>query len=226
MPTTGLNPYNLNKLLGGPARVLWAASTVARPTKLTDVIATDDGIYAPKTGWNDFGATTGPFNYGRQIDEAGYTIEQDTGEVIKEVTQTMRTAQVQIGEIKQAHLQILEEGSTASVSSGAHQSAESQVKFGSIFQLSRYRLAFIGRRAKGIGSDVTETANSSNVRGAFVGAFLYLVSIQAEQSQVTLGKGSLATVPITFESFPESSLTQGQEYGLWTEESAGTISPT
>lgn len=226
MPTTGLNPYNLNKLLGGAARVLYAPNTVSIPTKLTDVINTNTTTYAPKTGWIDFGATAGAFAYNRAIAESGYNIEQDTSDVIEEITAVDRTVTVPVAEIKQSLLAIIEEGTTGSTSAGANQSAESLVKFGMITSLTRYRIAFIARRAKGIGSDVTQSDAGTTVRGAFVAGFLYNVALAADTSSASIAKGSLVSLPVSFRAYPESSLSQGQEYGVWVEETSGTISPT
>lgn len=222
---TGLNPYDLTKLLTGGARVLYAPTTVAKPAKLTDVIVTDAGSdqYLPATGWIDFGATTGGAAYSRSIEETGYKIDQDTSDVISEVTGVVRGFAGTFNQVQPELLKIFEQAAAiTTVAAGAHSSQEKQVKFGTIQTLDRYRIAVIGRKAKGIGADVTQS--NGTVRGAFVMAVLYSCAISGDQAQVEMAPGSMAGLPLGFQGYPESGVAQGQEYGFWTEEQSGTIS--
>lgn len=224
MAVTGLNPYDLSKLLSGPCRVLRGdPSSLSIPADLLDIMAVEKAdSYAAARGWTDFGATTEGTAYGRQIETSGYEIENTSGSVAESVTDVVRQVSVTMGEIEENALQILEQAPAVDdVAGNADRRPEKHVKFGSIDSLSRYRIAFLGRRPVGVGADVIE--QDGTVRGAFVCGVLYTSSITADQAAIQLAKGQLASAPLTFKAFPEDGEEQGEETGLWIVEEPGEI---
>ncbi len=224
MAVTGLNPYDLSKLLAGPCRVLRALPGATDiPENLLDIIAVEKvDSYLAATGWTDFGATTEGTAYGRAIETSGYEIENTTGTVAESVTDVVRTVAVTMGEIDGEALRIFEQASKVTMVEGTPDSRpEEHVKFGSIESLERQRIAFIGRRPVGVGADVIE--QDGTVRGALVCGVLYTCSITGDQSAINLAKGQLSSAPLTFKAFPEDGQSQGEETGDWIAEVPGEI---
>lgn len=221
---TGVRPYDIDNLLGGGARVLVSDDDVALPsvpTKLTDVLAVKSP-YAPAAPWLDFGATKEGSQYSREISTQGYEIEQASGAVIEEVDEVVRQLSVSMAEVTPDHWRILEEAAsidTNAAVSGAT-NAEELVKFGNINDLTRRRVVLVGMRSKQSGA-VIESATVT--RGRLVGLCLYSVAIAADTSEVTVKKGELTDMPITFKAFPISGQPSGQETGFWLSEGAGDI---
>jgi hypothetical protein len=221
----GVLPFNLEELLGGAVRVLWAPITEDVPANILDI---HDMVspYAPNGDWADFGAAASGSSYGRGISSEGYEIQQSSTAVIEEITGTARRFTTNIAEITPEHLAMIEEGGTVeTITASALKSAQKKVPFGNIDSLTRRRIAFVGRRAKGIGADVTEPA-SGPVRGAFVCGVLYACALSADEASITFEKGNLASADITFTAFPISGQDPGEEVGCWLEEQSGTIAAT
>lgn len=217
----GINPYDLSNLLKGPCRVLYAPTSVAIPTSIAKIIEPEKE-YKPKTGWLDFGATTQGSAYSRQFSTAGYTIEQTTGNVDEDVTDAVRSVQASFAELTPEFLQIMENAAEVeTVAKAEGQSAEKQVKFGTVQTLEAYRIALIAQRPKGLGADVTE--KDEVVRGAFAALVLYRAKITGDQTAIQLARGQLGSAQLTFQGYPESGQSQGEEHGLWIVEQSGTI---
>jgi hypothetical protein len=223
-PVTGTLPYDLDHLLGGAARVLVSddeASLPAVPDSIVDVIDMESP-YTPKTGWVDVGATTEGSTYSKDMDSDGYEIQQVSGFVFEEITEITRTVEITMGEIRPELVRIVENsGAAATVAAAAGASAQKSLAFGSFSQLDLRRVALVGQRNKKSGL-VTES-DATTERGRFVMVVLYSVALAAEASEFTIEKGELAALPVTLTAFPESGQSQGEEYGLWLFEDAGTI---
>lgn len=225
MAVTGLLPYDINNLLAGAARVLIgdAAAPPAVPAKINDVISIkSSGTYLPTTGWIDIGATADASAYSRDLAVEEYRIEQSTGPVLQDVTETNRAIRVQMAELKPEHLQIIENApaiTTITAVAGTN-TAQKAVKFGTIIDLVGRRVAFVGKRAQQSGV-VNEGAGVT--RGRFVVVVLYNCLISADTAEISVGKGNLAQAPVTFRAYPEGTQPSGQEYGVWFDEQAGAI---
>lgn len=289
MPTLGAFPYDLNHLLGGATRVLYAPITADVPDGPSDIfqqtypynpiggayVAADvasgagsftvnDGSSLPASGslytilqgsgsdditftrsgntitvtgssltedlpegtfvhtangWRDFGATREAFNYGRNVAAQGQQIQQVSADVLEEVTDVQRTAAVSIAEIRPELLAIIEEGSISTAESETYD----VVSFGTIHELTQYRIAFVARRNKQSGI-VTETSTSKS-RGRFVVGLGFRTQLSADNVQMGMAKGELASATVTFRFFPETSgvQTEGTEFGQWFIERERTI---
>lgn len=220
----GLNPYTLQNLLGGAARVLYAPIDEAVPDNLADIFDQVGPDYAPNGDWEDFGATVEGTSYEREIESEGYEIEQTSASVFEEITGTNRSVTVPLGEFTPAAIALLEEGAADSEVAGTGYGAQDLVRFGSIEDLTPYRVAIVGRRAKASGAVVTETA-SGLTRGGFVAVVFNRMTIAADSSEVELAKGSLSSIPVTLTALPEPGQATGEEHGTWfIEEAPATIS--
>lgn len=217
-------PYTKANLLGGKVRIVYAPLSQAIPDGLEDVFD-PTSPYDINASWVNFGATQGGLGYSRSIAEEGQQIEQETGNVTTEITDVARSVSANLAEITPAILSLVETGDVGNVDTIAGASgkaAQKAVKFGSIESATSYRIGFIAQRQKGIGADVTEPGGL--VRGAFVGWFGYECKIAAGDTALELAKGSLATAPVTFVTYPKASEAEGEEHGTWlTEDGAQTI---
>jgi hypothetical protein len=104
---TGAFPYDIDHLLGGAVRVLYAPTSVAIPTGINSVI---DMVspYAAKTGWLEFGATKEAFSYSRAFEVQGYEIQQLAGNVLEEISSITRQVTLSAAEIRKEVLAIME----------------------------------------------------------------------------------------------------------------------
>ena len=100
---TGAFQYDIDHLLGGRARVLFAPTTEPLPGDISDLVDMTSP-YAVNGSWEDLGATRDAASYSRSIGTEGYEIQQATGLVLEEITEVSRQLQVSIAEIKPEHL--------------------------------------------------------------------------------------------------------------------------
>lgn len=218
-------PYDIENLLGGAVRILYAPTSVAVPDNIADVIDMESP-YAAQTGWIDLGATKESFSYSRGFDVEGWEIQQLAGNVIEEVTDLSRSITVSYADMSPENLQIIENApSILPIVAAAGKSAQDKIAFGSFSSFTRYRFAFIARRPKQAGI-VIESAGAvpaSGQRGRFFMGVGYSCQIAADEVEFEQAKGELTAAGVTFTLFPESGETSGQEYGAWFDEHAGTI---
>lgn len=215
-------PVDLTKVLAGPARILWALSTVARPTKLDDIISLTTP-YAPKTGWNDFGATTDSTSAERDMDSEGFEIEQRSSAVMERITSVERQLTVPLAQITPEATQIVEVSpSVQSIAAGAAASgtpAQSRVPFGSIGSLPRYRFAVIAERPPELSASA-----ETGARGQLVGLVYYAASVAAEGSEIELSREDLAGREVTFRAYDDPAVTAaGEQAGCWLFETGASV---
>lgn len=221
-----LFPGAEKNLVTGPVRVLRAPTTVALPTRISDVIDVVDP-YNPKVGWIDFGLTTDETEYERDMDSEEYEVEQRTGAVLEKITGVTRTLTVPVAEITPEHMKLIEEGSAITTLAAAiNKAAEKVTDVGSIETLTRNRVAFIAMRDPGLLATadlVTEPGGKT--RGSFIGYLGYQAALAAEGSSMAIGKGDLVGRGVTFRFFPEPTITDPKiAIGRYAFEQAGTIS--
>lgn len=215
-------PYDINNLVGGAVRIVYApADTAAVPADITDIAAMV-APYALEPDYDEFGATSEGFEITRGFDTEGWEIEQETGAVIEDVTETTRSLTIPIAELHPATLKIIEEQSgTTAIAAAAGKGAQTKVSFGAIQDPTRYRIAFIARRKKASGI-VTEPGGSK--RGRFFAGVAYQAQIAADDVSYEFAKGSLTAVGLTMTLFPDGTIAAGQDkYGAWLDEAAGII---
>jgi hypothetical protein len=221
---TGLTPYDLSKLLAGPCRALWADVTTSLiPANLSEIFAVEKvDAYAPAADYTDFGALVEGAAYNRSIETSGYEIENTTGTVAETVTDVVRSVSLNRGELTAETLQEFEQAPEIDAVAGSStRRPERHVKFGSIESLGRKRIVFVARRPVGVGADVIE--QDGHVRGAFVAGVLYNAGVLGDSGAISVAKGQLTSAPMGFKAFPEGGQPQGQEVGLWIEETPGEI---
>jgi hypothetical protein len=218
----GAFPYDIENLLGGRVRILYALPAEPVPASINDVILMESP-YTAQTGWTDLGATRDSFTYTRGFDVEGWEIQQVPGNVIEEVTEITRTIEVSFADLRPEHLAMIE-GQTAApgnVTAVAGASAQKVVKFGSFSSLERRRFAFIAQRPLAAG--IVVESGPAIERGRFFMGVAYQAQLSADEAELEQDKGALTAAGVTFTMFPDTDEVQGDEYGAWFDETAGTI---
>jgi len=218
---TGAFPYDIDNLLGGAVRVLFAPVTAPLPDDIADVIdmATP---YAAKSPWKDFGATKEAFTYTRGFDTEGLEIQQVPGAILEDITDLSRTITVSVAELRPELLAMIEQGTVGTdVAATTASGAQSIVRFGAFNSITQYRIAWVSRRHQGSG---TVAESGSVTRGRFFMGVGYRCQITADEIEYEGAKGELLGLSLSFKLFPEPGQVFGQEYGLWASEQpkAGT----
>lgn len=216
-------PYEINNLLVGAVRILYAPTSVALPTDIDSVIDMESP-YNAKTGWLELGATKESFTYTRGFDTEGLEIQQSSGVLFEEITDLSRQIEVSAAEFSPEIVKIIEgaETAVATVAAAAGKSAQKKVHIGAFSTLSRFRFAFLARRNQASGI-VTES-DTVTTRGRFVMGVLYSASMAADDASMEFAKGELTAAGVTFSAFPDSSVAvAANNYGAWYFEDAGAI---
>jgi hypothetical protein len=217
---TGPFPYDIDNLLGGAVRVLYAPITQALPADISDVIAMTTP-YAAQTGWVDFGATKESFTYTRGFDTEGFEIQQVPGAILEDITDLSRTISVSVAELRPELLAVIEQGTIeADVAAAGGAGAQDIVKFGAFNSVTQYRIAWVSRRHQGSGTVQESAGPPPVVRGRFFMGVGYRCQITADEIEFEGAKGELTGLGLSFKLFPEPGQTYGEEYGLWASEQA------
>lgn len=217
-------PYDINSIAQGPARVVFAPTSVAVPTKLSSVFL-QKAPYTLATGWFDAGATTGPTVIGRSFATAGLSIEQDSTTILDEISDVSRTVTIPIGELTSDMLDIMEQsGGVTTVAAGTGVDlGQTKVPFGTIVDLGTYRVAVIYRFRKSQGIVVEPTTLLERGRNAmYVG---YVAKLTADNVQMSIGKNAIVGGSLAFKLESDPTVTaEGTEQGFWVyETAAGTL---
>lgn len=217
-----LLPYNLAGLFNGPIRVVYTPVATTLPTKIQDIV----GMVSPyvlDSDWDDFGAAKSAPSYSRGLAKEGATIQQESGQILEEVSDVPRQIKLSVAELTPENLMILENASEIeTIAAAANTGAQKSVGLSSIIELTEYRMAFIGSRKK---KSVLVTEPGGATRGGLLALVANRVSAAAETSTIEFDRGNLAEAVITFDLHPEPGETE-EVYGRWLTETAGTIAAT
>jgi hypothetical protein len=214
---TGAFPYDIDNLLGGAVRVLYAPVSADLPASIDEVIDMQTP-YTPVSPWVDFGATKESFTYNRGFDTSGFEIQQVPGAILEDITDLTRTITVSVAELRPELLKIIEQGTAGTdVAAATGQGAQKIIKFGAFNAVTQYRIAWVSRRHQGSG---TVDEGGGVIRGRFFMGVGYRCQISADEVSFEGAKGELVGLGLTFKLFPESGETYGEEYGLWASEDA------
>lgn len=223
----GFYKYDLTDLVGSAPRVLIAPSSWTLPVasgaptvQLGDVIDVVGPNYNPKTSWVDLGGARAGSGaeYERGLEEEEWNLEQVDGAVATDITDVPRTITANISQYSVDNVRDLIENAPAerSISGAVGRSQQKAVDFGNFSSLERWRVCVIGQGRQGVGADITEAANGSNVRGPFKAIMLFSATLSAQAANVTWEKGQPAVSAVQFRAFPEDTVTDSdRDRGTW-----------
>lgn len=231
--TGGRTPWDQANAATGPARVLWAPTTVAVPTAPVDVIqqvADASGEYPAKTGWIDFGLAADAPSYSTSRDTGGLEYQQPAQELFKIVQSLERQFTAQIAEIDQENLKIIENtsltaavaASAASAAIGVKSAAHTKIFTGLYTDLTQVRIAMISYRPVGA-AVVTEPGPPVVTRPPAIMRVIPLCVLSGDSSDFEFSRGDATNVSVTFDVVPDPSAGAGKEHGFWALETPGSI---
>ena len=132
----------------GAARLLYADTTVAAPTQISDIIYLASGAgydqYDPKTGWVDLGATKTGIQISVNNTEETFDVDQIYGDIDSLPTNWEVSVGTQLAEFTPEKLQICWEGSEITTAN-----SEQSISFGAPTSYTRRRLAVLFQRPNG-----------------------------------------------------------------------------
>jgi hypothetical protein len=221
------HPYDLKDLLSGSPRVVVAPITVDVPEDPTDILQTI-APYTLKPGWRNIGAAKESTTLSTDEESEELRIQNETGAVIEEITETNRTLEISIASLNVANLQLIEETSQAEIiaasAAGAPDATKkrswTRVPVGSYQDHAPMRIAFIARRSRQVAT-VTEPGGAT--RGPWVMYAGFRATLAAEERSMEMEQGELTHVPVTLRFFPEPDRPEGEEYADWLIEDPGVI---
>jgi hypothetical protein len=142
MPDFYPTAINDDTFIRGPARLMWAGTTIAFPTTIGDII--NLSTFAAQTGWNDLGATKTGITITHNNTEEEFDVDQILGIIdVRPVTyeQGVNTA---LAEASLARMQVAWQAGTITTSGG-----EEQMGVGEPTVYVKRRLAVLHQKADG-----------------------------------------------------------------------------
>lgn len=208
-----LRPYNSKNLVVGAWRVLLAPDTEPVPADLSEVVSLDSP-YSAQGSWFDVGAAKSSSTYTRGMDSEGIEIQQETGTIFDEITNTSRSFGLSIAEFTPELVQIVENSPDPE-----DVGAMDRLPLTSIVDLEKYRLCAVGVRKKASGV-VTESGGRQ--RGRLLAVVLNQVTVAADDVDAEFEKGSLGEMQVTFVAYPDPDVdAEDGDWGAWYFEEGG-----
>lgn len=210
-----LRPYNSANLVVGAWRCLLAPISEPVPEDLSDIVSLSTP-YAGQGTWFDAGASKSASSYTRGIDSEGIEIQQETGTIFDEITDTNRSFQLSIAEFTPELVQIIENSPDPE-----DVGSMKKLPLTSITDLEIYRLAAIGVRKKQSG--VVNESGGVN-RGRLIGVVLNRVTLTADDTDAEFEKGALTEMQVGFTAYPDPDVdAEDGDWGGWFFEEPGTV---
>lgn len=223
----GRTPWDEAGALAGPARVLYAPTSVAVPGDLWDIVpavATAGGEYPAKTGWVDFGLMADPPSVTHGRDSSGLDYQQPSGPLFQAITEVNRSMTVNIAHIDEVTMQIVENAAAAtSIAAATGESALKKVYVGLYSNVPQWRIALVSFRPSGAGAVVEPAPSPIGTRPPAVARVIPRATISSDDTEIEFPEGDPAAGDVTFTAESEPTAPAGGEHGYWIFEQAGTI---
>lgn len=194
MPDFHRTSVNDESFIRGAARLLWAGTTIAFPTKIGDVI--NLSTFDPMSGWNDLGATKSGVQISVNNTEENFDVDQILSDIMTLPTGWECSVGTQLAEMTLDRLSIAWEGSAVTTDTTMTPN-EKEMGFGAPTGYTQRRLAVLFQRP-----------STGRVRGYF----FRKVQRTAAESSVSFNKtGEQQSVPVRFKAIPDTSITDVQK---------------
>ena len=184
---------NDDNFIRGAARLLWAGTTIAFPTKIADII--NASLYTANANWNDLGATKTGITVTVNNTEETFDVDQVFGIIDSRPTGWECTVGTSLAEMTLTHLQFAWEGSAISSVAGGL-TGENQVGVGNPTTYTRRQLAVLFQKENG------------NIR-----AYCFRkVQRMPQASAILYSKtGEQQTLPVLFQCLADTSISDVQQ---------------
>lgn len=178
------NAYSDDSFIRGAARVMWAGTTVAFPTTISDMI--NLSTYDAMTGWNDLGATKTGVTIVYNNTEESFDVDQILTDIETRPVSYEQSVTTALAEMTLDRLQIAWQGG-AKTTVGS----EEQMGIGEPPAYIRRRLAVLFQKADG---KIRAHVYRMVVKGA------------VESSLVYNKTGEQIQIPVTFKALADTSI--------------------
>jgi hypothetical protein len=188
MPDFHRTFVNDDSFIRGAARLLWAGTTIAFPTKIGDVV--NMSTYNAMTGWNELGATKTGVQITINNAEENFDVDQILGDVRSEPTNWECSVGTALAEMTLERMALAWEGSDVTTDTSVTPN-EKEVGVGQPSSYQQRRLAVMFQRPNG------------KIRGYF----FRIVQRTPQESSVTHAKtGEQISIPVRFKALADSSI--------------------
>lgn len=226
-----LRPFDIFGVatIGAPRVLIADYDDVNAPVGIHSVIDMTYPYAPADPAWRNAGAAVSQRGYTRGLSSEGIDIQEQTGNLFEDITETTRTVSLPFAEMKPFLEEIIENSPQiadipAAAAGGGNAAVSEQeiVALQSISTLRRYRVAIIGVRRTESGVVVEPT--DGRQRGRFVGRLLNLCTLSADDTELTMEKGSLAERVVAFTAFSDSEVDADDgDWGRVAFEKTGTV---
>lgn len=183
-----VDPASPDTFIRGAARLLWAGTTIAFPSKLGDVINLSS--YDAMTGWNDLGATKSGIQISVNNTEETFDVDQVYGDIDSRPTSWDVQIGTQLAEMTLANMAFAWEGSPVTLDTSMVPN-ERVMGLGTPQVYTQRRLA------------VMFLKSNNKVRGFFIRK----VNRTPQDSSITFNKtGEQISIPARFKALPDTSV--------------------
>ena len=192
MSQSGKKVSDIKNIFGGGARLIYANSDVAKPTKLSNILNTGTGVLA--SGWNDLGATDGGARIKKGFDKESWEIDQVLGAIDEFITSWSLMLETNLAESSLENLQLAWEESTITTDT-AETPDERSMGIGAAEELTERMFALIAdkRKVSGVG---------------YIRAYVFWRGqIDGSESEHAFVKGQKTLVPITIKLLADTTET-------------------
>jgi hypothetical protein len=178
------NAYSDDSFIRGAARLMWAGTTIAFPTSISDIINLSS--YDAMTGWNDLGATKTGITVTYNNTEETFDVDQILTDIETRPVSYEQNIATALAEMTLARLQIAWAGGSLDTVG-----TELQMGVGEPAVYIRRRLAVLFQKANG------------KVR-----AHVYRLVVKgAQESSLVYAKtGEQVQIPVTFKALADTSI--------------------
>lgn len=223
----GRTPWDEAGALAGPARVLYAPTSVAVPGDCWDIVpavATAGGEYPAKTGWEDFGLAADAPSTTHGRDSSGLDYQQPSGALFQAITAVTRSLTLNVAHIDERTIQIIENADAATtIAAATGESALKKVYVGLYSDVPQWRIALVSFRPSGAGTVVEPAPSPIGSRPPAVVRVIPRATISSDDTELSFPEGEPAGGNVTFTAESEPTAPAGGEHGYWVFEQVGTI---
>lgn len=191
MPDFHRTYVNDESFIRGAARLLWAGTTIAFPTKIADVI--NMSTYDATANWNELGATKTGISISINNAEETFDVDQIAGDISTEPTNWEVFVGTQLAEMTLERLAVAWEGSAVTVDATPPSGSEKELGIGQPTAYTQRRLAVLFQRPNG------------KIRGYF---FRKAQRTPQESTIAHAKTGEQQSVPVRFKCLADSSISE------------------
>ena len=179
------NAYSDDSFIRGAARLMWAGTTIAFPTAISDII--NLSTYDAQTGWNDLGATKTGITITYNNTEETFDVDQILTDIETRPVSYEQTVATALAEMTLDRLQVAWQAGPKTTAGGVE-----TMGVGEPTTYVRRRLAVLFQKADG---KIRAHVYRQVVKGA------------QESSLVYAKTGEQLQIPVTFKALADTSIT-------------------